>query len=53
MPLLTIAIINFNTGSLLQDCLHHLLTLPEAHELIEQIIVVDNASSDGLSLIHI
>ena len=47
MPLLTIAIINFNTAGLLQDCLHHLLTLPEAPDLIDQIIVVDNASSDG------
>ncbi len=47
MPLLTIAIINFNTAGLLQDCLNHLLTLPETPALIDQIIVVDNASNDG------
>jgi len=47
MPLLTIAIINFNTRDLLQDCLHHLLSLPETPTLVAQVIVVDNASRDG------
>lgn len=47
MPLLTIAIVTFNTRALLQDCLHHLLTLPETPTLVDQLIVVDNASGDG------
>lgn len=41
-----IVIVNWNTGDLLRRCLQSLQNLPE-RELISQILVVDNASSDG------
>lgn len=39
----SVAIINYNTGTLLKRCLDNLLELDEADE----IIVIDNASTDG------
>ncbi len=43
MPKVSVIIINFNTRDLLRSCLQNLTDLNEA----AQIIVVDNASSDG------
>lgn len=43
MAPVSVIIVNYNTGTLLQACLQNLMTLNEAAE----IIVVDNASSDG------
>ncbi|MEX1112817.1 MAG: glycosyltransferase family 2 protein [Candidatus Andersenbacteria bacterium] len=42
---LSIIIVNWNTGPLLRRCLESLNTLPEK-DLITQVVVVDNASSD-------
>lgn len=43
---LSIIIVNWNTGPLLHKALQALAALPE-HDLITQVVVVDNASKDG------
>lgn len=42
---IAIIIVNWNTGRCLADCLHSLANLPEK-DLIEEVTVIDNASSD-------
>ncbi|MEX0650072.1 MAG: glycosyltransferase family 2 protein [Candidatus Andersenbacteria bacterium] len=42
---LSVIIVNWNTGSLLKRCLESLSALPEK-DLITQVVVVDNASTD-------
>ncbi|MEK7557437.1 MAG: glycosyltransferase family 2 protein [Patescibacteria group bacterium] len=47
MEKITIAIVNWNTGKLLAECLKSLLTLPQDERgIIDTVVVVDNASSD-------
>lgn len=47
MSLINIIVVNWNTGPLLARCLASLQALPEREkELIEKIVVVDNASKD-------
>lgn len=41
----TVIIVNWNTGRLLQECLQSIAALPEK-EMIAEVIVVDNASAD-------
>jgi len=45
MPELAIIIVSYNTRSLLRRCLSHLM--PRVSGLAAQVVVVDNASSDG------
>lgn len=45
MNKVAVIIVNWNTGKLLTQCVQSLLALPE-QELIESIVVIDNASSD-------
>lgn len=45
MTKLVVIIVNWNTGELLARCLRSLQSLPE-RELIDEVIVVDNASTD-------
>ncbi len=45
MTKLVVIIVNWNTGELLARCLHSLQSLPE-QGLIDEVIVVDNASTD-------
>lgn len=46
LPKVDIFIVNFNSGSLLRDCLESILTSPEDASSVARIQVVDNASSD-------
>jgi GT2 family glycosyltransferase len=47
MPKLVIIIVNWNTGELLLNCIKSLQSLPvEEQALIDEVIVVDNASTD-------
>ena len=43
-PFLTICIVNWNTGSLLRECLGSIFDDPDSDDW--EVIVVDNASSD-------
>ncbi len=43
---LSIIILNFNTRQLLKDCLKSVFSVPDSG-LVKEVIVVDNASSDG------
>lgn len=45
MQQLSVIIVNWNTGSLLKQCLESLASLPE-QELIHHVVVIDNASQD-------
>jgi GT2 family glycosyltransferase len=45
MQQLSIIIVNWNTGSLLQQCLESIASLPE-QDLIHHVVVIDNASKD-------
>lgn len=48
MKKMIIAIVNWNTGQLLAQCLQSLLKLPADEQgMIESIVVIDNASSDN------
>ncbi len=50
-PKLSIIILNYNTKDLLRDCLESLLRVK--HELVFEVVVVDNGSSDGsVDIIH-
>src|SRR5688572_9835947 len=45
MNKVAVIIVNWNTGALLTACVQSLLALPET-DMIESIVVIDNASSD-------
>ncbi len=44
---LDIVIVNWNSGALLRDCLDSLAALPDAGAVVQRVVVVDNASTDG------
>ena len=46
-PTLSIVIVNWNTGVQLRDCIQSILATQREHFVLTDVIVVDNASSDG------
>jgi GT2 family glycosyltransferase len=47
VPTIRIVIVNWNGGLQLWDCLQSILTADEEGFVMERVVVVDNASTDG------
>ena len=47
MPALDIVIVNWNSGEQLRECLESIAAAATAREIVNRVVVIDNASTDG------